>query len=354
MLVVDCIEDVKGWSPIHHLVDLASRLLEARVIRANRYQPLSLATKLAAIVRGRRKRCGVREACLLICASPTDLLKVLNVDDWDWQFGMMAAWIIDSFWLEHIPFFARFSRSFDHFFVTSLEDTLEWQRITGAPSTWLPWGTDALDLGSDAAERPWDILRLGRQPQEWNDDLSNTAAARLLNLSYQGRIPGDTLTGLENQKLVMRAYGSAKYLLAFSNVINPGNQTHPTKQYLTGRWVDALAGGAIVAGIAPRGADADSLLWDGATLELGTMDRSKGLEIIADARKSWTPARAARNHWMALQRLDWRWRLKTLAEILSAETPALRDELARLSARIEALGGAVSGLGPERRDIEFQ
>jgi hypothetical protein len=255
---------------------------------------------------------------------------------------MRAAWIIDSFWLEYIPFFARFSRSFGHFFVTSFEDTAEWQRITGVPTTWLPWGTDALDLGSDSAERPWDILRLGRQPQEWDDDLSNMGAARSLNLSYQGRIPENLLAGLENQELVMRAYSRTKYLIAFSNIVNPGDQTHPTKQYLTGRWVDALAGGATVAGIAPKGADADSLLWDGATLELGTIDRSKGLQIIADAARSWTPARAARNHWMALKRLDWRWRLKTLADILSAETPALGSELARLSARIETLRGAVT------------
>jgi hypothetical protein len=340
MLVVDCILDVAGWSPIHHLVDLASRLLEAQTVRATNDRP-SLPTRLTAILRGRRKRHEGREACLLICQGPSDLVKVLNVGDWHSRFGMLTAWIIDSFWLEHIPFFARFSRSFDHFFVTSLEDTAQWQRITGVPTTWLPWGTDALDLGSGAAERPWDILRLGRQPEEWDDDLSNMAAARLLNLSYQGRIPGPDLTGLENQKVVMCAYGSAKYLIAFSNIVNPGTQTHPTRQYLTGRWVDALAGGAIVAGIAPRGADADSLLWEGATLDLGTVHRSQGLSIIADAARSWTPARAARNHWMALQRLDWRWRLRTMADILSAETPTLREDLARLSARIESLRGAV-------------
>jgi hypothetical protein len=340
MLVVDCILDVAGWSPIHHLVDLASRLLKARVIRATKDEP-SLATKLGAIVRSRRERCDDREACLLICQGPGDLRKVLNVENWHSQFGIVAAWIIDSFWLEHIPSFVRFSRSFDHFFVTSFEDAAHWQRITGVPTTWLPWGTDALDLGSGATERPWDILRLGRQPPEWDDDLSNLAAARLLNLSYQGRIAGDTLNALENQKAVMHAYGSAKYLIAFSNIANPGGQTHPTRQYLTGRWVDALAGGAIVAGIAPRGSDADNLLWEGATLELGTLHRSQGLQIIADAAKSWTPASAARNHRMALQRLDWRWRLKTLADTLWAETPALREELARLSARIEALGGTV-------------
>jgi hypothetical protein len=339
MLIVDCVLDIFGWSPIHHVVDLASQVLEARVVRATKDEP-SLPAKLSALMRSRRKRCGDQEACLLICQGPADLVKVLNVENWRSRFGTMAAWIIDSFWVDHIPFFARFSRSFDHFFITSFEDIPHWQRITGVPTTWLPWGTDALDLGSGAAERAWDILRLGRQPQDWGDDPSNMAAARSLNLSYQGRIPGDTLTALENQKLVMRMYGSAKYLIAFSNAVNPGNQTHPTRQYLTGRWVDALAGGAVVAGIAPKGTDADSLLWEGATLDLGTVHRQPGLEIIADAVRSWTPATAMRNHSMALKNLDWRWRLRTIADTLSAETPTLRGEMGRLSARIETLDGA--------------
>jgi hypothetical protein len=341
MLIVDCVLDVSGWSPIHHVVDLASRILEARVVRATKDEP-SLATKLSAIARSRRKRCDGGETCLLICQGPADLVKVLNVENWHSRFGMMAAWIIDSFWLDHIPFFTHFSSPFDHFFITSFEDIPHWQRITGVPTTWLPWGTDALDLGSAAAERPWDILRLGRQPQEWGDDLSNMAAARSLNLSYQGRIPGDTLTALENQRLVMHLYGSAKYLIAFSNAVNPGSQTHPTREYLTGRWVDALGGGAIVAGIAPKSTDADSLLWESATLDLGNLHRQPGLEIIAEAVRSWTPAAAMRNHSMALKNLDWRWRLQTIADTLSAETPTLRGEMARLSARIEALHGTTA------------
>jgi hypothetical protein len=339
MVIVDCVLDVSGWSPIHHVVDLASRMLEARVVRATKDEP-SLSTKLSAIIRSRRKRCSDREACLMICQGPGDLLRMLNVEDWHLRFGTVAAWIIDSFWVDHIPFFTRLSRPFDHFFITSFEDIPHWRRVTGVPTTWLPWGTDALDLGSGTAERPWDLLRLGRQPQEWGDDISNMAAARSRNLSYQGRIPGDTLTALENQKLVMRLYSSAKYLIAFSNSVNPGNQTHPTRQYLTGRWVDALAGGAVVAGIAPKGADADSLLWEGATLDLGTVYRQPGLEIIADSVRSWTPAVAMRNHSMALKNLDWRWRLKSLAETLSLETPTLHSEMARLSARIRSLQGA--------------
>jgi len=336
VLIVDCILDDEGWSPIHQLVALASRLFEARILRGTRDEP-SLRNKLLGLLRSRRKRSDRQETCLLIGQGPSDLKRVLRVADWHLQFGTIAAWIIDSFWVDHIPLVARLSPLFNHFFVTSLEDIPQWRQTTGVTTTWLPWGTDALDLGSGGGERPLDILRLGRQPTEWEDDLSNLNAARALNLTYQGRIPGDTLTALENQRLVMHLYGSTKYLIAFSNIVNPGNQTHPKREYLTGRWVDALAGGAIVAGIAPKGEGVDRLLWDGATLELGSIRRQQGLEIIADALKKWTPAIPKKNHLMALKNLDWRWRLKILAETLSAETPTLRAEIARLSARINSL-----------------
>jgi hypothetical protein len=192
-----------------------------------------------------------------------------------------------------------------------------------------------LKLGSGAPDREWDITRLGRQPPEWDDDISNALAARSLGISYRGRVPGDGLTALQNQELVMRLYGNSKYLLAFSNAANPALYTHPTRQYLTGRWVDALACGAVVAGIAPRSPDVDELLWQGATLELGSVRRQEGLEIIASALKLWTPKSAMRNNVMALKKLDWRWRLKTLADIFAAETTTLRTELELLTTLIE-------------------
>jgi hypothetical protein len=140
---------------------------------------------------------------------------------------------------------------------------------------------------------------------------------------------------LQNQELVMRVYGESKYLLAFSNAANPEGYTHPTRQYLTGRWVDALACGAVVAGISPRGSGIDELLWPGATLEFGSIRRQEGLETLAGALKLWTPQSALRNHAMALKKLDWRWRLKTIADICAVDTATLRTELALLTARVE-------------------
>src|SRR4051795_9364264 len=91
-----------------------------------------------------------------------------------------------------------------------------------------------------------------------------------------------------NQTALMRRLAEVKFTLAFSNSVSPASYTHPTRQYLTGRWTDSLASGAVVAGILPDCDATDELLWPGATLDLGTTDRGLGIERLAAAVDSWT------------------------------------------------------------------
>ena len=79
-----------------------------------------------------------------------------------------------------------------------------------------------------------------------------------------------------NQASLMERLSRAKFTLSFSNAVSPASYTHPTREYLTGRWTDALASGAVVAGIAPACAATAELLWPAATLELATVDRADG------------------------------------------------------------------------------
>jgi hypothetical protein len=270
----------------------------------------------------------------VVCAGPADLLKILNLQNWRNRFGFLAAWIIDSFWFDHIPTIARLSNPFDHLFVTSIEDLDKWRKSTGVPTTWLPWGADAFRLGHGASHREWDITRVGRQPPEWDDDLVASKAARALGIKYRGRPIMEGVTPLQNQESLMNIYGTSKYILAFSNSVNPENYTHPTRQYLTGRWVDALACGATVAGIAPKGPSIDDLLWSGATLDFGSIRRNEGLLVLAAALEKWTPAMAVRNNTMALKHLDWRWRFKVIADVFGATPIRLAEELKLLEERI--------------------
>jgi hypothetical protein len=333
VLIANLVPDEIGWSPIQHMVTLASELLDARVVKLDRRTP-SRTRKLLSVLNRRAKRGNAMESCLMICPGPADLLKVLDIQDWRRRFKFLAAWIIDSYWLDHIPMSIRLSNPFDHFFVTSLDDLDAWKKITGVPTTWLPWGTDALRLGRGASHREWDITRVGRQPPEWDDDLPVTQAAESLSIKYAGRPSMNGLSPLQNLEFLMKVYGNSKYILAFSNSVNPEDYTHPTRQYLTGRWVDALGCGATVAGIAPRGPGTDELLWPGATLDLGSIRRTEGLEVLAAALKRWTMENAAKNNLMALKKLDWRWRYKVLAEAFGFSPAPLVRELKLLQDRI--------------------
>jgi hypothetical protein len=335
VLIVNMIPAAIGWSPIQYMTGLAAELMDADMVTLDRTSPSSIRKALSVIFRRAPGR-AAEESCLMICAEPKDLLNLIDIQRWRKRFKFLAAWTIDSFWHDRIPATIRLTHPFDHLFVTTLEDVDAWKSITGVPTSWLPWGTDALRLGRGASHREWDITRVGRQPSEWDDDSAAASAAAQLGIKYRGRPNREGVTPLQNLKSLMTAYGDSKYIVAFSNSINRENYTHPTREYLTGRWIDALGCGAIVAGIAPRGSGNDALLWPGATLELGTVRRQEGLHILAQELKAWRPDMAATNHTMALKTLDWRRRFKVLADVFEVNPAPLTHELNVLEERLEA------------------
>jgi hypothetical protein len=130
----------------------------------------------------------------------------------------------------------------------------------------------------------------------------------------------------------------ARFILAFSNAVDRQPYTHPTREYVTGRWMDALAAGAVVCGIPPECDVARQSFWPGALLRLGSTDRDAGLHAIRDAVQVWTPEIAVRNYHKALQHLDWRWRLRDLAPFFALDAPLLHRELSLLTAHLDSSG----------------
>jgi hypothetical protein len=313
-----------GWEPITYMIHLAAELFEAELLTIDRQKP-SFFEQLEAAFLSWQKRQG-HESCLLICPNPSDLMYLLLIKNWRKQFRYIAAWIIDSFWLDWIPKVVEFSRLFDHLFVTTEEDIPEWNRIMRTPTTWLPWGADVFRLGGKDTERMWDLTRIGRQPPEWDNDSTTQQLCVNSNLRFHGRLQVfDSAT--KTQRMLTQLYRQTKFLLAFSNAVNPTAYTHPTRQYLTARWTDALACGAIVAGIPPKEPSIERLLWDGAILNLGSVRIEDGLQVIADAVKSWSAEDAKKNHEYALKRLDWRWRFEVIADVLNESPMRLHHEL---------------------------
>jgi len=315
---------------------LAAEMLDGELIVLPALRPLTTREKLSSLLP--RKRQGA--ACLLICPGPSSLASITLIKNWRTKYNRLVAWVFDSFWTSYVPRFLRSSRVFDHAFVTEPEDLDTWRNMLHAPVEWLPWGSDVLGLGSANPLRHVDLIRLGRQPLEWEDDQSTTSVCESRNLHFSGRPPYfNDASPSDNERTLMEFLKEAKFVLAFNNLASPGKQTHPTREYLTGRWTDAIAAGATVAGIPPRSQSVQSLLWPEALLDVGTVKRDEGLELIGQAVREWTPERARLNYFKSLQRLDWRWRFKKIAAALDVDPPPLGRELVRLKQVIQNLAG---------------
>lgn len=310
-----------GYHPVLHMARLAAELLEGRLVVVPA-EPTKRRRELGAILPSRRGE----GAGLLICVNPSALLSLLRLRGWRRRYDRVAAWVFDSFWIDRIPRAFRQRRHFDHVFVTEPEDVDAWQSRMRVPVEWLPWGSDVLRLGSSSPDRRYDLLRVGRQPAEWEDDASTAAACALRGLRFHGR-PEAREDASENQRTLLGAFARTKFTLSFSNSVNPQVQTHPTRRYLTGRWTDALAAGATVAGVPPETEALRRLLWPEALLDTWTAEREPGLAAIRAAADAWTPARAALNHRRALERLDWRRRFERIARVLEIDPVPLRAEL---------------------------
>ena len=314
-----------GYSSITHMVQLAAELFEAELLGFDSARRPQVLQKLEAFLPRRRGN----ETCLIVCPNPGELQFLLQVEGWRRRFRRIVAWVIDAHMTEHIPWISRLTRVFDQIFVTREEDVPGWSRAAKAPIRWLPWGTDAFRLGSGAPNRVWDLIRVGRQPPEWEDDRSTERACHPRGLSFHGR-PEAAADDIENTRHVMRVLGQCKFTLAFSNTVDSSWYTHATRPYITGRWVDAIASGVVVAGIVPKMTAADRLLWPGATLDLGSIRRDEGLAVIESAVREWRSEIPAEQRRLALERLDWRWRFLTIADDLGESPKALHEEIGLL------------------------
>jgi len=329
MVIIYCEKSI-GWSPVAYMVKLAVHLFDAELVMLE-YRGASLGEKLSTLFLKRKNRQG--EKLLIVCPSPTELSLIFQEYDFRSRFDCITAWVFDSFWVDRIPWFVKKTGLFDHFFITSREDVEEWEKLTNTPTTWIPWGADVLGLGGVEASRKWDLVRVGRQPKDWDDDDVTQGLCRKNNICFGGR-PDFFEDAIQNQKAMMSVYQQAKFILAFSNIANPESYTHPTREYLTARWVDALACGSVVAGISPQEASISELLWDGATLELGTVNATEGMAIISEALSVWTQKQADYNYYQSLKYLDWRWRFMDIANLLELSPKKLLLEVEQLNFKI--------------------
>ncbi len=131
-------------------------------------------------------------------------------------------------------------------------------------------------------------------------------------------------------------------MLAFSTLVSPASYTHPNKEYITGRWTDALAHGVTVVGQVPKTESTREILWDGATVDIDPQDARAGLDAVAQLVNEWTPEQSRNQVRMALQRLDWRHRFAELFQVAGLNSP-------QLDADLMAIAAALADISPTHR-----
>lgn len=314
-----------GWAPVELLARLLAQCLDAELIRLTTRPRIDRVRRSLGELPRRASRQGV---CVVLAPQPAHLGSLVTAKYLMSGYSQVAGWVIDSFLDDRIPRMARHHGHFDRLFITDYELVPSWENATGVATSCLPWGSNVLDQPAMGDERQIDILRLGRQPPAWGDDAETAAACDRLGLRFATAPPFDR-DPLRGQSALTSAMRSTKYVLAFTNLLSPAAYTHPTRDYVTARWTESLASGAAVAGQPPGSESGRQLLWDQGLLRISATDLSEGLERVREGAAAWTPEHARAVRQRALETLDWRLRIRQIADSMSLSAPRLDDELER-------------------------
>lgn len=322
----------RGWAPVELLARLLAECLGAELVTMSTRPRMDRVRRATGALPPRRSS----GTCIVIAPQPAHLGSLLTPRYLLQGYDRVVGWVIDSFLDDRIPRMARQGTHFDQLFITDAELVTTWASSTNTPTHWLPFGSDVLNQPPAPVERSIDLLRVGRQPVDWQDDHATGAEAARLGLRFSAG-PAILKDAKANQASLMRAMQSTKFTLSFSNLVSPASYTHASIDYVTGRWTDALASGASVAGIPPVCKAGQELLWDGGLLRLPDTNRSRGLKIVAEAVATWKYESAHAIHLRALETLDWRVRFDELVRVAGIDRGRLDDELARREMRLDEL-----------------
>ncbi len=321
--IIDATPELEGWLAVKHMIKLMGKCLESDVT-VMQADPVSRFQKLKLLCRSSRKRHPDGDDVLIVAPTIDKAFACLLELDTE-KLGRIAFWCFDAFWTERVSRI-KFSKLVDKLYITSKNDVEFYQIKTGIPTQSLMWGSDVLGLGTNTSERDFDLLRVGRQPDFWNEDAISAKRLAERKLIFHGRPKcSNDLVGYQN--LCRQYYGATKYVLAHSNFADTSKYTHPTKEYITGRWTDALACGAVIIGQQPLSDPAFSeLMWEGATVNICNSELDN-LDSYLNELKLWTPKIAKINHVNALKTLDWRWRIFEIAKYFDLDKKSMMDEI---------------------------
>lgn len=322
-------EPKRGWGPIGKMAHLAAQSFETSLSVLPEQTLFSRGYTLRGLLR--RPRRGNGRHALIVAGVPGQLRAVLDRPIWLGAYESVSAWVIDSFWDDRVPRALQRRGHFDHLWVADSEDLDPWENMFPGKVDVLEWGTDA--LGAHASVRvvkTTDLQRVGRQPDQYDDDSRTTRVAEEYGISFSGRPSfGESIS--DGQLILEHALSRSRGVLAFTNLVDSTTYTHPTKEYVTGRWVDSLAFGALPVGRRPMTATAQRLVPDQLSIEIDPYHLDVGMAQIKRWLAGYSPESSRKARLHALQHLDWRYRFATIARTLGVgASPTLLTELAGL------------------------
>lgn len=323
MRIVYTQADEPGWFPITHMVELLAHLSDAELVTVPFEHRHSAWEKLSGLAPRLRRG---DEDLLVICPQPGHLQALTHAGRWWSGYRSVTGWVVDSWWDEWIPRLARVPSSFDLLCISEAENIDAWRSLTGTGVIHLPMGADVLGNGAaTSGPREIDLLRIGRMPPAWDDDDRTAHACREAGLTFHGRPPMQA-SSRDGMRALWSQEARTKFVLAFSNLASPADYTHPTREYFTPRWADAMSCGASTVGRLPRTMTTASLA-ESTWADIPADDLELGVQAVAGLAREWTPERAVANRRHALQVLDWRHRFKVIADQLGLTWPRLTEVL---------------------------
>lgn len=316
-----------GWAPVESMGNLLGMYLGVAPVKVNDKASLSKLTKILGAL---PRLSSQQKVAIVVACDPGQLNSIAQVRYITNRYSSIYGWVIDSFWDDRIPRIARSTSTYTKIFVTDPDDVQAWQKNGVTNVGLLPWGTDVWgnfeERLSATGSKTTDLIRVGRQPTAWDNDELTSSLAYKQELIFEGR-PGFGSSDKDSVRLLHEAFARAKAALAFSVRVSPTKYTHPTKDYVTARWLDALAWGCVVVGQKPQSAAADLLLWEGATVDINPHDMAQGMTEIKNALADYSPLVAERHVRLALEKFDWRHRFNELFAEIGYSSDKLTQEL---------------------------
>lgn len=272
---------------------------------------------------------------LIIGMAPVFLLSIHTLRPLLKQFDLRVAYLLDNFEPPHID--RSIVTHLDHLFVIDAETAAEINSTRPITTTFLPLATDALRLGSNARQRPIDIINYGRTNVELHKCLqshySKPCSERLyFHSTFNSSIVHDLG---EHITLHSKLLNRSRISLCFEpSQVGRFRGRSP----ILFRWFEGWAGGCTIVGKRPLSKGVAPLMdWEDSTIELPD-EASEWLPFLEGLLDDdhFLTANSQRNSLECLLRHDWRYRLQAMFKILALPLPEqLKAELLALQQKIE-------------------